>query len=57
MGTEQPAKFFLPTTEIWGSISIANTLRIDTAHWTDPTIQPTIVHLKQATGPQHSDQN
>ena len=23
----------------------------------DPTIQPTIVHLNQATGPGHSDQN
>ena len=47
----------LPTTEIGGSVSITNTLRAYTENWTDPTIQPTIIHFKQVTGPGHSDPN
>ena len=56
-GTEQPAKILLPTTEIGGSVIIANTLSTDTENFTEPTIQPTIFHLKQATGLGHSDWN
>ena len=45
------------TTELGGSVSITNTLRADTVNWVDPTIQPTIIHSKQATGLGKSDQN
>ena len=55
MGTEQPAQILLPTTEIVGSISIANPFRTETANQRDPTIQPTIVPFKQANVPGNSD--
>ena len=51
MVTEQLAQILLPTNEIGGYLSIKNTLRDDTANWMDPTIQKTIIHFKQATGP------
>ena len=57
IGTEQPAQMLLQTTEIVGSVSIANPLRYDTVIQTDPNIQPTIVHFKQATIPGGSDWN
>ena len=57
VGTEQLEEILLPTTEIGGSVSIANTLRTDTDNRTDPTIQPTIVHIDQATKRVQSDQN
>ena len=57
MDTEQLAQIFLPTTEIGGFVSIANTLRTETENWTEPIIQPTIFHLKQENGPGHSDRN
>ena len=56
-GTEQLAHILLLTTEIGGSVGMANILRTDTENRTDPTIQPTIFHLKQETGPGHSDSN
>ena len=56
-GTEQPAQIVFPTTEIGGSVIIANTLRTDTENWMDLTIQPTIFHLNQATGPGHNERN
>ena len=56
-GREQLAQILLPTTEIGGSVSIANTIRTDTENWNEPTIQPTIVHLKQVTVAGHSDRN
>ena len=55
VGTEQLKQILLPTTEIGGSVIIANTLRTETENQTDPNIQPTIVHIKQATGEGHSD--
>ena len=54
---EQPAQILFPTNEIEGSISIMYTLRTDTSKHTDPTIQPTRLHLKQANGPVHSELN
>ena len=57
MVTEQRFQILFLTTDIGGSVSIANTLRTDTVNWKDPNIQPTIVHLKQATGLGHSDRN
>ena len=57
MGTEQPYKILLPTTKIGRSITIANTLRTDTENRTDPTIQPKILHPKQATEMVHSECN
>ena len=57
MGTEQPAQVLLLTTEIGGAISITNKIRTDTANRMDPTIQTTIFHFNQATGPGHSDRN
>ena len=57
MGMEQTGQILLPTTEIGGSVSIINTISNDTPNWTDSTIQPTIVHLKQATGTGHSNRN
>ena len=36
---------------------LGKSLRIDTSNRTNPTSQPTIVYLKQATGPIHNDQN
>ena len=56
-GTEQLSQILLPTTETWGSVRITKTLRADTANCMDPTIQPTIIHFKQETGPGHSDRN
>ena len=56
-GKEQPAQILLMNKKIGGSISIARTLRTDTANWTDPNIQLIIVHTKQATGLGHSDWN
>ena len=53
-GTEQTAKIYLPTTEIGGSVSIANTIRTDTENHKDPTIKPTITHLNQENRPGHS---
>ena len=60
-GREQPAQMPLPTNEIGGSIKysigIANPFRTETENWTDPTIQPTIFHFNQVTGPVYSDRN
>ena len=56
-GTEQPAQILFLANEIGGYVSIASTLRADTVNQTDLTIQPTIIHFKQATGPGHSDRN
>ena len=56
-GTKERDQILLPNTEIGGSISIPNTLRTDTVNLLEPTIQPTIVLIKQATGPGHSDRN
>ena len=47
----------LPIPKIGGYVSITNTLRTDKVNQKEPTIQPTIFHLKQATGPGHSDKN
>ena len=49
------AQILFPTTEIGGYVSIANTLRADTENQTDPTIQPTTTHFKQATGTGNSE--
>ena len=54
---EQLYQILFSTTEIGGSVSIANTLRNGTENLTDPTIQPTIFNLKQATGTGHSERN
>ena len=43
-------------TEIGGSESIMNPLVENIANQTDPTIQPTMVHFEQPTGPRHSYQ-
>ena len=56
-GTEQLDKILFPITKIVGSVSIADTLRTGTANCTDPTIQPTIFHPKQATRLGRSDRN
>ena len=56
-GTEQPDKILLSTTEIGGSVSIANTLRTDTENHKDPNIQPTTIHIKQSSRPRHSERN
>ena len=56
-GMEQPAQILLPNTEIRVFVSIVDTLRTDTANQTDLTIQPTIFHLNQATGPGHNERN
>ena len=56
-GAEQPDQILFPTTEIGGSISIADTLMANTENWTDPTIQPTIIHFKQVTVMRYSDRN
>ena len=54
----QPDQFLLQT-EIGGSIKflvgITNPLMTHTENQTDPTIQPTIVHPNQTTGPVQSD--
>ena len=59
MRTKQPVQISLPTLEIGGAVKhlmgIANPFRADTAHSVDPTIQLTIFHFKQATGPVNSD--
>ena len=55
MGTEQLTQMLLPDTETRGSISIANALKSDTENQTDLTIQPTVIHIKQVTGPGQSD--
>ena len=55
-GTEKPVQIFLDT-EIGESVSIANTIRSYTVNRMDPSIQPTIFHLKEVTVPVHSDQN
>ena len=57
MGTEQPAQILLPTTVIGESVSTVNILRTETANRTDPTIQPSIAHIKQANKLGHSDWN
>ena len=57
MGMEQPDQILYPTTEIWGSVSIAKKLRTDISNRKDPTIQTTIVHLNQWTELWHSGQN
>ena len=36
---------------------LGKSIRNDIENWTEPTIQPTIVHLKQATGTGNSDWN
>ena len=36
---------------------LGKNLRTDTENWTNPTIQPTTIYLKQATGPGHIDRN
>ena len=51
------AQILLPTIGIGGSVSITNTLSTDTENRMDPNIQPTIVHLKQATELGHIGQN
>ena len=56
-GKEQQAQILFPTTEIGGSINIAIKLRADTANNMEPTIQPTIIHLKQANGTRHGERN
>ena len=56
-GTEQLAKILFLTTEIGGYLIIENKLSTYTDNWMDPTIQATMFHLNQATGPGHSDQN
>ena len=55
-GTEKPVQIFLDT-EIGESVSIANTIRSYTVNRMDPSIQPTIFHLKKVTGPGHSYRN
>ena len=57
LGMEQPSKILFLTTDIWGSVSIANTIRTDTSNWTELTCQLSIFHLKQETGIGHSDWN
>ena len=58
-GIEQPAQVSL-STEIGGSVKfsvgITNPFRTNTTNRTDPNIQPTTVHCKQATVLGHSDQ-
>ena len=46
MGTEQLNQILFPATEIGGSVRIENTPRTDIENRKDPTIQPTIYHLK-----------
>ena len=59
--TEKPSQISLPTTEIGGSVKysmgITNPFRTNKENWTDPTIQPTIVHFNQSTVPVHRDRN
>ena len=56
-GTEQLSQIMFLTTEIGGSVSTANTLRTNTVNRRGPTIQPTIIHLNQATRMGHSERN
>ena len=56
-GAEKPAQILLPTTEIGGSVNIANLLVSETVNNMDPNIQPTVVQLKKETVPVHSDLN
>ena len=56
-GMEQPAQILFPTTEIGGSVSIANKISSETANRIDSTIQPTIINFKQETGTGHSECN
>ena len=59
-GVEQPAQVLLPTEigeSVKLSVGIGNQFRNHTANRTYPTIQPTITHSDQPTGPGHNDRD